>query len=210
MTDFTRLYILSDSKGAENAYWGSGKGTSGIIISLKEDKLKVFVKFGCSPMSWEVNSLFGLFFNEYMSINSTVDVFKRTRPYRFVYKTGVSGCQDTFLEVDNGDGFPSRKKITHMSMCGKMNQEISCYVYDFLDLAVSGGLFTVFQEVYYFYNEKNDSAAVDVASRVQVIKPRETAKETGWVQPGQYGEIKYIYEKGVVVREGEGEAEIVE
>ncbi|MBQ7040620.1 hypothetical protein IJN73_00945 [Candidatus Saccharibacteria bacterium] len=175
MENFRRLFVV---KNGESSGWTNSDRTS-FIISVEDDELKVLVKKGRDPYAYEINTAFGRFLKEYERENGKVERYKRSRSYRFCFRNGSSGCQDTFIEIDVGDGFPERKFLMHKSMyrkCGGFH----CFIYDFLDLCVAEGFFSIV-DGFYAYNQEEDARAEEID--MQVIKPRLLEYEEGWMNP---------------------------
>lgn len=187
MINFTRLFIAEDSAG-QVGFQGANSSRSGFIINVSgNDMLTVTSKFGCAPTTGEVNTALGRFLTEYEVKHGAIEKYKRTNRYRFAFYSGPTGCQDTYIETDTGDGFPSRKRICHMSMYGKVNEDIKCFIYDFLDMCVAEGFLTI-KDGCYHYDASTDANAEMVA---KCIKPRLVHEESGWVNPDS-GELPKV------------------
>lgn len=186
MKDFSRLFII---KNGERGGWTDSTRTS-FVISVKDDKLTVAVKSGRDMYTSEINTAFGRFLKEYEAeFGEKIALYERRNRYRFCYREGSSGCQDTYIEIDTGDGFPVRKFIMHESCFGK-NGGFDCYVYDFLDLCVaSASNFLTIEDGFYAYQDEDANSEVEM----QVIKPRLTDYEEGWTSPWERPEgIVYL------------------
>ena len=176
MQDMSRLFVIVDS--GKSSGWTNCDRTS-FIVEVRCDQLTVTKKSGRDMYPEEINTAIGRFLKEYESVfGEKIAIFKRTHPYRFCFKTGVSGCQDTYIEVDTGDGFPTRKRICRQSCFGKSGG-FHCFAYDFLDLCVADG-FLVVKDGFYTYEEEED---FNSTSSMQMIKPRLLEYEEGWAQP---------------------------
>ena len=178
MRDFSRIFVVTDGGCAG---WTDSDRTS-FVISVNYDALDVTIKSGRDAFASEINTAFGLFLEEYEAeFGEKIPVYERESRYRFCYRQGSSGCQDTFIEIDRGDGFPDRKFLMHESCYGK-SAGIHCFVYDFLDLCVAGGFFTV-EDGCYKYPKESDAAASDC--NMKVFRPRLLKYEEGWTNPGE-------------------------
>jgi hypothetical protein len=130
----------------------------------------------------EINTAFGRFLQLYeQEFGEKVALSERKHAYRFAYLTGSSGRQDTYIEVDRVDGFPDRKFIMHESCFGKCDG-FSCWVYDFLDLCLVSG-FLKDEGGFYTYNPEEDAQS---ELQMQIIKPRLTHFEEGWIRPYEH------------------------
>ena len=178
MRDFKRLIVIND--GDYNG-WTSSTRTA-FIISVEGNYLKVSGYSGRDMFPHEINTAFGRFLRLYeQEFGEKVALSERAYPYRFAHRTGVSGCQDTFIEVERVDGYPDRKFLMHQSCFGKCDG-FSCWVYDFLDLClVSGFLKDV--DGFYFYDPEEDAKS---GLEMKIIKPRLTHLEEGWIQPHEH------------------------
>lgn len=175
---FARLFIIKHSAGFGNPFMGPSNTQSGIVVKIDYDAtLSVTQKFGCAPTTDELNTVMGRFIGLYEQKFGPIAEYPRTGWYRFVYKSGISGCQDTFIESATDDGFPDRKKVCHMSMCNKINEGIRCFLFDFLDLCVAAEFMTVKNGAYH-YDSDHDQNRDLVTS---IYKPRDLDKEGGWV-----------------------------
>ena len=172
MNDFKRLFVVRN--GASSG-WTSSDRTS-FIISVEGNFLYVKGKTGRDMFAHEINTAFGRFLEEYeKEFGEKVEVIERRHPYRFCYRQGSSGCQDTFIEINKGDGFPERKFLMHQSCFGKCSG-FSCFVEDFLDLCVAGGFFSVEDGSYHYPGE-------DIEYEMEVYRPRLVEYEDGWTNP---------------------------
>ena len=175
MENFRRLFAIKDG-GASG--WTDSRRTS-FIISVENNELTVKVKSGRDPFVEEVNTAFGRFLQAYEAeFGEKVALYERTHRYRFCYRQGMSGCQDTFIEFDRGDGFPERKFLMHESCFGKC-ADLRCFVYDFLDICVVGGFLSI-EDGCYTYSEGEDANA---DCNMQIISPRLVEAEEGWSSP---------------------------
>lgn len=178
MKDFKRMYVVEN--GAAGGWTDSTRTT--FVLSVQDDYLSMVVKSGRNPFTEEVNTAFGRFIRDYEAENGKLETFKRVYPYRFVCREGSSGCQTTYIEIDTGDGYPSRKRLLDQSCFGKCGG-ICVFVYDMLDLCVTSGFFTV-EDGTYVYAEDRDEFGKEVA--MSTICPRLTQYEEGWAQPGEF------------------------
>ena len=180
MQNMSRLYAIKDSGSYSG--WTTVDRTS-FVISVKGDMLTVTKKSGRDMYPKEINTAFGRFLQEYeQEFGEKVALYERSNPYRFCFRTGSSGCQDTFIEIDTDrDGFPQRKFMLHQSCFGKC-EGFSCFAYDFLDLCVAEGFFGVTEDGFYVYREEEDSNS---ECEIQTVKPRLLAYEEGWNSPWQ-------------------------
>lgn len=184
MENFKRLYII---RNGECGGWSNSNKTS-FVISVEDDELSVKIKSGRDMYANEINTAFGRFLKEYEAeFGEKVALYERKHRYRFCFRQGSSGCQDTYIEVDKGDGFPSRKFMMHESCFGKCGG-FSCFVYDFLDMCLAGKFLTV-EDGYYIYHEENDASS---ELEMQVVKPRLIEYEEGWTSPWEKPE-KVVY-----------------
>ena len=185
MKDFSRLFII---KNGECGGWTSSTRTS-FVISVENDELSVKGKSGRDMYASEINTAFGRFLKEYEAeFGEKVALYERRNRYRFCFRQGSSGCQDTYIEIDMGDGFPVRKFMMHESCFGK-NGGFGCFVYDFLDLCVASK-FLVAEDGFYAYPEDEDA---NTEFEMQVIKPRLIEYEEGWTSPWEKPEaIVYL------------------
>lgn len=175
MKDFSRLFII---KNGECGGWTNSTRTS-FVISVENDELSVKGKSGRDMYVSEINTAFGRFLKEYEAeFGEKVALYERRNRYRFCFRQGSSGCQDTYIEIDMGDGFPVRKFMMHESCLGK-NGGFSCFVYDFLDLCVASK-FLVAEDGFYTYSEDKDANS---ELEMKVIKPRLIEYEEGWTSP---------------------------
>lgn len=175
MKNFKRLFVINDG---ECGGWSNSTRTS-FVISVEDDELSIKVKSGRDMYVSEINTAFGRFLKEYEAeFGEKVALYERHNRYRFCFREGSSGCQDTFIEVDRGDGFPVRKFMMHESCFGK-SCGFDCFVYDFLDLCVASE-FLVVEDGFYTYHEDEDANS---ELKMQVIKPRLIEYEEGWTSP---------------------------
>lgn len=175
MKDFSRLFVINDG---DSSGWTNSTRTS-FVIAVKADVLTVRWKSGRDMFAKEINTAFGRFLKEYEAeYGDKVPTYERRCRYRFCFRQGSSGCQDTYIEIDKGDGFPERKFLMHQS-CYDKCPAFRCFVYDFLDLCIAGG-FLKAEGGFYTYPEADDGNA---DCEMQVIKPRMTQYEEGWTQP---------------------------
>ncbi len=175
MKDFKRLFVV---RNGESNGWTSSTRTS-FIISVEADELRVSWKSGRDMFAYEINTALGRFLKEYEAeYGEKVALYERRNPYRFCYRQGSSGCQDTYIEIDKGDGFPERKFLMHESCFGKCCG-LKVFVYDFLDLCLAGH-FLKAEDGFYTYTEADDGNA---DCEMQVIKPRMVELEEGWTSP---------------------------
>lgn len=176
MMNFKRLFVVENG---ESGGWTNSTKTS-FIIAVEDDELKVTCISGRDMYAAEINTAFGRFLLEYQKeVGKKVETYRRTNRYRFAYRQGSSGCQDTFIEIDKGDGFPQRRFLMHQSCFGK-NGGFKAFVYDFLDLCVASG-FLVIEDGCYVYHEEEDAYAADLHTRI--VKPRLVEYEEGWSEP---------------------------
>lgn len=173
MKDFTRLFVIKN--GGSNGWTNSDRST--FILSVDCQELKLTVRDGRDPFAAEINVAFALLLKEYVAENGTLERYERKNPYRFCFRQGSSGCQDTYMEEDFGDGFPKRRFLMHESCFGKCGG-FKMFVYDFLDLCVTAG-FLGLEDGHYVVPEGAETIDADVA----VIKPRFTDHEDGWTNP---------------------------
>lgn len=172
--NFARMFVTE----GENISWTDANKT-GFIIAVRDGEFSVYKKFGRDMYTQEINTAFGKFLQEYEAeFGEKIAVGKRTCRYRFCYHEGMSGAQDTYIEYDDGDGFPRRKHITHMSCFGK-SDGLRCYFYDFADLCVTERFLKI-EDGCYIYDEENDANS---EQEFKIIKPRLLWYEEGWVSP---------------------------
>lgn len=187
MKDFSRLFIIKEEDGG----WASS-----FVISVENDKLSIKGKSGRDMYASEINTAFGRFLKEYEAeFGEKVALYERRNRYRFCFRQGSSGCQDTYIEIDDmDDGFPIRKFIMHESCFGK-NGGFGCFVYDFLDLCVASK-FLIVENGFYVYPEDEDANS---ELEMEVIKPRLIEYEEGWTSPWERPEgvvyLKTVREK---------------
>lgn len=175
MKNFSRLFVI---KNGECGGWTSSTRTS-FVISVENDGLSVKGKSGRDMYASEINTAFGRFLKEYEAeFGEKVALYERRNRYRFCFREGSSGCQDTYIEIDMGDGFPVRKFMMHESCYGK-NGGFGCFVYDFLDLCIASK-FLIVEDGFYVYPEDEDANS---ELEMQVIKPRLIEYEEGWTSP---------------------------
>lgn len=175
MKDFSRLFVIKNGKFSG---WTNSTRTS-FVISVENDELSVKGKSGRDMYASEINTAFGRFLKEYEAeFGEKVALYERHNRYRFCYRQGSSGCQDTYIEIDMDDGFPVRKLMMHESCFGK-NGGFDCFVYDFLDLCVASRFLDV-EDGFYTYLEDEDANS---ELEMQVIKPRLIEYEKGWTSP---------------------------
>lgn len=175
MEEFKRLFVIKDG---ESSGWTSSTKTS-FMIEVDGEVLIVKWKSGRDMYPHEINTAFGRFLKEYEAeFGERVALYERLNRYRFCFRQGSSGCQDTYIEIDKGDGFPERKFLMHESCFGKCSG-FRCFVYDFLDLCLAGGFFKA-EDGFYTYSEADDENA---SCEMQIIKPRIIEFEEGWTSP---------------------------
>lgn len=179
MNDFSRLFMVSGVA----AGWTNASKTV-FVLSVVGNYLRLILKAGRDPFAYEVNSALGRLLEEYEAEYGPVERHQRSHPYRFTFSQGMSGRQDTFIEIDNGDGYPTRHHLMHESCYGKAS-DIGGFVYDYLDLCVVGNFFEI-KDGCYRYIREEDEAADTVEMRV--VKPRFVEYEEGWVSPSDYPE----------------------
>lgn len=172
MKNFKRLFVV---KNGSVGGWSDSDQTS-FIISVEDERLSIRRKSGRDMFAHEINTAFGRFIQEYEAeFGEKIALYKRHYPYRFCFRQGSSGCQDTFIEIDKGDGFPERKFIMHQSCFGK-SAGLTCFVYDFLDLCVAADFFDIDDGKYNYAGE-------DIDYELTSVKPRLTWYENGWTKP---------------------------
>lgn len=121
--------------------------------------------------------------------NGPLRKYERENRYRFCYREGTSGCQDTYIEYEEIPGFPKRKHLLHQSMYGKC-QGFKVFIFDYLDLAVAAGFISL-KNGCYAVPEGADSAPE--GATVKVVKPRYLDKEEGWTSPSEIPkEVVYL------------------
>lgn len=182
MMDFSRMFVVN---GVAAGWTEVSKAV--FILSVVGDYLKLILKAGRDPFAYEVNTALGRFLEEYEAEYGPVERYQRSHPYRFAFSQGMSGRQDTFIEIDNGDGYPTRHHLMHESCYGKAS-DMGGFVYDYLDLCVVGGFFEIKDGCYRYIREEDKAAD---AVEMKVVKPRLTEYEEGWTSP-------YGYPKDVV------------
>ena len=194
MKNFRRLFAINN--GGANGWTASTK--TSFIISIENDELNVKWKSGRDMFASEINTAFGRLLQAYEAeFGEKIALFERKNCYRFCYRQGSSGCQDTYIEVDKGDGFPERKFLMHESCFGKCDG-IRCFVYDFLDLCLAGHFLKV-ENGFYIYPEEEDANS---GLKMKLIKPRLTEYEEGWTSSWEKPEA-VVYLKTVRERPGE-------
>lgn len=178
MQDMSRLFVINNT--GKTSGWTSVDRTS-FVMSVDHNTLSVTKKSGRDMYPEEINTAFGRFLKEYeQEFGERVALYERTHPYRFCFRTGISGCQDTYIEVNSGDGFPQRKFMLHMSCFGKC-EGFRVFIYDFLDLCVAERFLSV-DDGFYAYCEDDDANS---DCEMQTIKPRLVSYEEGWTSPWQ-------------------------
>lgn len=177
MNDFSRMFVINGVA----AGWTESTKTV-FVLSVVGDYLRLILKAGRDPFAYEVNSALGRFLEEYEAENGPVERYQRSHPYRFVYSAGMSGRQDTFIEVDNGDGYPTRHHLMHESCYGKAS-DMRGFVYDLLDFCVVGNFFEIKDGCYRYIREEDKAAD---AVEMKVVKPRLTEYEEGWANSSDY------------------------
>lgn len=183
MKDFSLLFII---RNEVEGLIDPPASKSVFTISVRDDRLMVRPKSGRHPLAAEVNSAIGKLLLEYeQEYGEKIPVFERQSQYRFCCRTGMSGCEDTYIEYDpHGDGFPVRKHLLRETCYGK-TPGFQVFVYDYLDLMVCSGFLSI-EESHYHYNVDDDAMAGAI---VKVIPSRCLAEEDGWLYPGQYGPV---------------------
>lgn len=177
MKDFARLFVI-DNAGMY-AGWSRCTKTS-FVIAVKEDVLEVKKKSGRDMLFEEVLAAFTRFMEEYeANFGQKIKIFIRGQYYRFVRRTGTSGCVDYFIEIDKGDGFPERRHLLRVS-CFDKTSGFKCAVMDFLDFLAARGEIGADNGFYIPYRLEQ-SALAEV--EMKVVKPRLTAFESGWTAP---------------------------
>ena len=170
-----RLFVVQNNGAAG---WTSVDRTV-FTISLENDWLRVVKKSGRDMFPSEINTAIGRLLQEYRAeFEVPLARYRRQHRYRFCYRTGQSGCQDTFIEVDKGDGFPERKFLFHESCYGKCSG-FECFAYDFLDLCVAEGFLADEDGTYVYHQEQDAGADVEMT----IVKPRLLGYEHGWNTP---------------------------
>ena len=180
MKEFKRLYMF---EGIDNqGFTCSASNRTSFVLSIESsNKLIMTVQSGRDPYTREINSAVAMFFKEYFEEYGPVEKYHRKNRYRFCFREGTSGCQDTYIEYEEIPGFPKRKHLLHQSMYGKC-QGFKVFFYDFMDLAVTSGLLSV-ENGFYAVPEGVDEAP-DGAT-VTVVNPRYTLEEEGWTSPSE-------------------------
>ncbi len=199
MKNFTRMYVV---KNGEAGGWTDSTRTT-FTLTVKDNLLSMMVRSGRNPFMAEINTAFGSFIRDYERENGKVEIFRRVNPYRFIYRRGSSGCQTIFIEIDKGDGYPSRRRLLDQSCYGKCGS-MCLFVYDLLDLCVASGSFTV-ENGAYSYAEDRDELGKELD--MKVVGPRLTQYEEGWAQPGEFPSVVSIHD---VVRIAPEESEAKE
>ena len=185
MQDISRLFVI---KEGECGGWTNSTRTS-FVVSIKNDQLCVSVKSGRDPFTHEINTAIGRILKEYEAeYGERVALYERQNRYRFCFRQGSSGCQDTYIEIDVGDGFPTRKHLLHESCFGKCGG-FSVFVYDFLDLSI-GANFLIVEDGCYVYPESEDANS---GIEMEVVRPRLLEFEEGWTFPwNRAKEVVYL------------------
>lgn len=181
MNNFTRMYVIKN--GAAGGWTNSTRTT--FTLKVESDYLTMTVVDGRDPFTSEINTAFGHFLQDYERENGKLEISKREHPYRFVYQQGRSGRQTAFIEVDHGNGYPSRRRLLDRSCFGKCGS-MCLPVYDFLDLCVTNGFFTV-EDGKYVYAAEQDKLGQEL--EMKTIYPRSTQHEEGWAQPGEFPSV---------------------
>ena len=78
-------------------------------------------------------SLIG-FAEETQWIRDNLKGLVRVNPWRPKCHTGMSGCEDYYIQSLYGDVIRTSPKVWHKSMAGKANEPISCWLKDLFDL----------------------------------------------------------------------------
>ncbi len=171
--------ILFEITGIENVGFTASESTRTMfLVNLdRNNQLEVVPYAGRHPFTEEVNAAIAVFLKEAGPLKRYVRRYK----YRFCYKTGMSGCQDTYIEYEKVKGFPTRKFLCHQTAYGK-TEGFKVFLYDFLDLAVTAGFLKVKDNE---YTVPEGADKLEGAS-IRVIRPRNTEKEDGWSYSCEY------------------------
>lgn len=188
--------IIVNNDAEVNPAWTSATRT-GFFVTMDVNAAFINVEadftIGRDPYLYEVRTAIGRLLLEYEEMTGEkVAVMKREYPYRFTFRSGSSGCEDWFIESQIRHGFPSRRRLCHVSMVGKTGG-FKGNLFDYLDLFVAEGFLQVVEidgNWYYQYCPEDDDKA-DL--QMQIIRPRLTQYEDGWCQPGQLpGCVTYL------------------
>ena len=177
MEDFKRMYVINNG---EPAGWGWKTKTT-FSIEVKNDILEISKISGRDMRMDEIKTAFGRFIEDYENQNGTIKQYERQNPYRFVSRIGMSGAEDTYIEVMKNEEFPTRKFMMHESCYGKCGH-IKAFVYDYLDLNVAKGIFNIREndkETYRYARENDENRNMKIIS----LQPRDVSRERGWIYP---------------------------
>ncbi|MCQ2571197.1 MAG: hypothetical protein MJ154_03045 [Candidatus Saccharibacteria bacterium] len=175
--------------------WSESENTT-FSVEIMGDILRVRKISGRDMFPSEINTAVG----RILAMVGPVKRYCRSYRYRFCYRTGMSGCQDTFIEIDRVTGYPDRKLMFHESCYGKCSG-FSCFVYDFLDLCLSVGFLDDVNGEYFYDPDEDGGSGVNM----RILRPRDTSREEGW-NGTKHGEIHApVYLRTVLVEDGYGE-----
>lgn len=174
MVNFERVFNATATDSSYSRGKRGPKTVSTFVISTNDDWLTIRKESGRDMYMSEIKTALGLFIQAYRKeIMAEIAHVERDGRYRIVYSTGAHGESNVFIEIDSGNGYPSRRKIYHVSSLGKCGF-ISCPIYDLADLCVAEGIFEI-KDGCYTYS--------DDTKNIIMIEPRITECEEGWVDP---------------------------
>lgn len=173
-----KLFIINNG---EAAGWSDSTRTE-FTVEINDYYIIVNWKGGRDMFAGEVNTAIARLLQESDRLYGVTEKYQRKSKFRFCYRTGSSGCQDTFIEyIKDDDEYPERKFMFHESCFGK-TAGFKVFKYDFLDLAVVSGFLHLDTladgRKYYAYDPMQDNLK-DL--EMLMIDPRDITSEEGWI-----------------------------
>lgn len=177
MENISRLFVIENGATAEG--WCGPSDRTTFKLSVEDEHLALKKKSGRNPLLAEVlAAVHELLLAYEEEFGAPVEVYRRRDKYRFASREGQSGCRTLYIEYDNGDGFPIRRRVYHQAATGKL-PDFRCFVYFFLDLMVGEGVLERSEGHYTPWTDLDKTRLGDL----KILKPRLLAYEEGWVSP---------------------------
>ena len=166
---------------------GDAEGWSGsthteFVVSMSETTISVEHIKGRDMFTTEVFSAVCRILQVYNHIYGVTYKYDRKSKFRYTFREGMSGCEDTYIEwVSKDNRFPNRKFLFHTSCFGKTGGMV-VFKYDLLDYLLLQGILYLREEEdtgrkYYAYDLTSDPI---LDQEFFLIDPRDIDKEEGW------------------------------
>lgn len=114
------------------------RGRVGVL--LESEMLEIFQVSGKAMPANALAKLLAMLGDEFIT-TANAAAARRANAFAVDYFRGMSGCRTYVLRVceDARRGIYRRAASVHVSMYGKINEEIKCWIADLLPILVSGG-----------------------------------------------------------------------